>query len=202
MKEKRRGSRAGSRTSGTCPGRLCGQSWEKLKCGAESRRRGDGEAQGSAERGHRPERGASQGPRRQRLYRAERQTGIHLSPAGQPPRPHHRRHGHRQDRHPARLGGRVLRPGRAGVLRRREGRSVRGGRGGGAQALDRGARQRDRLQGRVSRLPGDLLGSVRQAGPPDQSDDLAAWTAALVAAYGPQRGARRRAQHRLQDRRR
>src|SRR3990170_1553132 len=39
MKKKRRGSRAGSRTSGTCPGRLCGQSWEKLKCGAESRRK-------------------------------------------------------------------------------------------------------------------------------------------------------------------
>src|SRR3990172_2354303 len=39
MKEKRRGSRAGSRTSGTCPGHLCGQSWEKLKCGAESRRK-------------------------------------------------------------------------------------------------------------------------------------------------------------------
>src|SRR3990172_4561698 len=39
MKEKRRGSRAGSRTSGTCPGRLCGQSWEKLKCAAESRRK-------------------------------------------------------------------------------------------------------------------------------------------------------------------
>src|SRR3989304_657984 len=39
MKEKRRGSRAGSRTSGPCPGHLCGQSWEKLKCGAESRRK-------------------------------------------------------------------------------------------------------------------------------------------------------------------
>src|SRR3989304_457469 len=35
MKEKRRGSRAGSRPSGTCPCHLCSQSWEKLKCGPD-----------------------------------------------------------------------------------------------------------------------------------------------------------------------
>src|SRR3972149_1137329 len=39
MKEKRRGSRAGTRTSGPRPAPLWRHSWEKLKCGAESRRK-------------------------------------------------------------------------------------------------------------------------------------------------------------------
>ena len=52
------------------------------------------------------------------------------------------------------------------------------------------------------RLPRDLLGPVRRAGTSDPVDDLRDGAAAAVASDGSERGARRRAQHRLQDRRR
>ncbi len=55
---------------------------------------------------------------------------LALLPAhGQPPRPDHRRHRHRQDRHPAVAGRALFVHRRAGVHGRREGRSVRHRRG-------------------------------------------------------------------------
>ena len=146
--------------------------------------------------------GPSGTPRRQRLYREERQARIYSAQARQPPRADHRRDRHRQDRDPAGAGRRLLRSRRAGVLRRREGRPFRHRREGRAQALDRGARQGDRLHAGVPRLSGDLLGPVRQAGPPDPDHRLGHGAAAAVAPHGSERRAGGRAQYRLQDRRR
>ena len=55
---------------------------------------------------------------------------------------------------------------------------------------------------RIPGIPGDLLGSVRRAGPPDPRHRLRDGAAAAVAADEPHRSAGRRHQHRLPHRRR
>ena len=93
---------------------------------------------------------------------------------------------------------------RAGVRRRREGRPLRHRGAGRAEGLPAEARRRHRLCRRIParRDAGDLLGPVRRAGPPDPHHGLGDGAAAAGAADGPQRDAGRRAQHRLQARRR
>ncbi len=71
---------------------------------------------------------------------------------------------------------------------------------GRAQAVDRGARQGNRLHARVPGLSRHLLGFVRQARPSDPGDRLGPRRAAPVATDGFERGAGGRAQHRFQDR--
>ncbi len=64
--------------------------------------------------------------------------------------------------------------------------------------------QRDKQIGFTSEFPGlsrDLLGFVRREGLSDPNHDRADGAAAAVAPDGFERGPRRRAQHRLQDRR-
>ena len=152
----------------------------------------------------------SNGGRYEHLHRGQPQAGRQLSAAGttaseirQPARPRDRRDRHRQDRDAANSRRRLFQPGRAGLLRRREGRPFghrddgrgqgfprRKGRGGQARSL------------RIPGISGDLLGSVRRAGPSDQGDRLGNGTAAAVAPDEPHRGAGRHHQHRLPHRRR
>ena len=66
----------------------------------------------------------------------------------------------------------------------------------------RQARQGARLRLRAGRIPGDVLGPVRRAGPSGPRHHLRDGAAAAVAAAGSQRRPGRRAQHRLPRRRR
>ena len=146
------------------------------------------------------------GGRYEHLSRREPQAGRQLpetrrtaAAIWQPPRPGDRRHRHRQDRDAADPGRRLFQRRRAGVLRRHQGRPVRHrGDGRGQGFPGRRAPSRSARSLRVPGIPGDLLGSVRRAGPPDPRHRLRDGAAAAVAADEPVRGAGRRHQHRLQ----
>ena len=119
--------------------------------------------------------------------------------AGQPSRPHHRRHRHRQDRHPAAPGRTVLGHRCAGVHGRREGGSHRHLPAGPdePQAADP-ARAARPAHAAVHGLPGHALGCLWQAGAPRARHHLRHGAAAAVAHAGPQRHAGRRAQPHFQ----
>ena len=128
---------------------------------------------------------------------------VHLAPPRQPPRADHRRHRHRQDRDAAGPGRGLLRPGRSGVLRRRERRPFR--HRGGRRSRSPGSRPATRRSAtrRTSQaypvIFWDLFG---EQGPADPRDGFRDGAAAAVPPDGSERGAGRRAQYRLQDRRR
>ena len=71
---------------------------------------------------------------------------------------------------------------------------------GDAKDAIRQARQGARLRLPAGRIPGDLLGSVRRAGPSGARHHLRDGAAAAGAADGPQRRPGRRAQHRVSRR--
>ena len=121
----------------------------------------------------------------------------------QPPRPGDRRHRHRQDGDAAGPRRGLFQRRRAGVLRRHQGRPFGHRDDGRGQGFPRRARRGGEARPlRVPGIPGDLLGSVRRAGPPDPRDRFRDGAAAAVAADEPHRGAGRRHQHRLPHRRR
>ena len=80
---------------------------------------------------------------------------------------------------------------------RHQGRSLRHRGGRRREGRIRQARQGAGLRLRARRIPGDLLGSVRRAGPSGARHHLRDGSAAAVAADGPERRPGRRAQHRV-----
>ena len=129
-------------------------------------------------------------------------AGLPDAQARQPPRHRHRRDRHRQDRDVAGAGRGLLARRRSGVRRRHQERSVRHLRPRPGPGFRRQARQRHRDGLPARRISRDLLGSVRRAGPPGARDDLRNGPAAAGPHHEPERNPGRRAQHRLQDRRR
>ena len=146
----------------------------------------------------------------QHLHRSQPQAGRQLPAAGttaseirQPARPGDRRDRHRQDGDAADPRRRIFERRRAGLLRRRQGRSVGHRDDGRGQGFPRRAgRGGEARPVRIPGIPGDLLGSVRRAGPSDPRHGLGDGAAAPVAADEPDRGAGRHHQHRLPHRRR
>ena len=137
------------------------------------------------------------------LRRSERRRPVSPPEIRQSARPDRRRHRDRQDRDPADDRRRLCRIRRAGLHGRRQRRPV-GHRPGrrrqsardraGQAAQDRGLRR--------PRLPDDLLGPVRREGPSGAHHGDGDRSRADGPPAAAQRHAGRRAQHRLQGRRR
>ena len=123
--------------------------------------------------------------------------------AGQSPRADHRRHRHRQDRHPATAGRAVRQHRRAGLHGRRQGRPLR------SRRRRRQVRQAGQTAGHAQghrlaagRQSGGVLGCVRRERPPGARHGF---RHGAVAARPPARAQRhpgRRAATGVQDRRR